>query len=216
MSTRGVIARPNGDGFVGRYHHWDSYPSGLGKTLYDWAQQLPLDRMLRLLLDEHPAGWSTIVRTDPALAPGFINISHPERRCVLCGMKLWEHYRQYYQQKGLPLPERFGCVPRDVYLLTDHAPEQETFPADSRPQCYCHGERGEPEQVVTEKDASAIGCEYAYVIDEKAGTMAILSSYCRDGRKMIGMFGMGDPEAVWRPIAIVSLDGPEPDWERLD
>ena len=41
MSTRGVIARKDGDGFTGRYHHLDSYPSGLGQTLYRLAQQMP-------------------------------------------------------------------------------------------------------------------------------------------------------------------------------
>jgi len=155
MSTRGVIARRNGDGFVGRYHHWDSYPSGLGKTLFEWARLMPLDQMLKLLLDEHPAGWSTIVGTDPKLDPGFIELDNKS--------------------------------------------------APNRPRCYCHGDRSEPQD-----------CEYAYVFDEEKRTMAILSSYCRNGDKMIGMFGMGDPEAVWRPVATIDLDGAEPDWEELD
>ena len=219
MSTRGVIARWSKDGgFVGRYHHWDSYPSGLGKTLYEWAQRMPLDRMLRLLLDEHPAGWSTIVGTDPTLEPGYVGEFNLERRCTVCGMKVWEHYRQYYGKDGRPeLPEHFAHVPEDVYLLTDHHPEPEKFPTDRRPRCYCHGDRNEPgDDVVTEQDASARGCEYAYVFDEKARTMTILSSYCRDGHKMIGMFGMGDPDAEWRTIAVVHLDGPEPDWHEIE
>jgi len=218
MSTRGVIARQNGDGFVGRYHHWDSYPSGLGKTLYDWAQRMPLDRMLRLLLDEHPAGWSTIVGKDPTMTPGFVDDYDVDRRCTICGMKVWEHYRQYYGKDGrAPLPERFAHVPKDIYLLTDHSPERETLAIDHRPSCYCHGDRHEDiDQVLTEKDATACGCEYAYVFNEEARTMSILSSYCRDGVKMIGMFGMGDPEAIWQPVAVIDLDGPEPDWKHLD
>jgi len=37
VSTRGIIARngANEGEFVGRYHHWDSNPVSLGKTL--WA-----------------------------------------------------------------------------------------------------------------------------------------------------------------------------------
>jgi len=35
MATRGVIARKTEDGFEGRYHHFDSYPTGLGETLFD-------------------------------------------------------------------------------------------------------------------------------------------------------------------------------------
>jgi hypothetical protein len=33
---------------------------------------------------------------------------------------------------------------------------------------------------------------------------------------MIGMWGMGDPRAVWQEIAKIDLDGPEPDWKELD
>ncbi len=30
---------------------------------------------------------------------------------------------------------------------------------------------------------------------------------------MIGMFGFGYPNAQWRQIGVVDLDGPEPNWE---
>ena len=46
--------------------------------------------------------------------------------------------------------------------------------------------------------------------------MFITGSFCGNGRKMVGMFGFGDTEAVWSVIAEVDLDGPEPDWETLD
>lgn len=150
MSTRGAIARVTGDGFEGRYHHWDSYPTGLGKTLwekYHGEFESDLERMLQALIDEHPSGWSTIN----------------------------EEY-----------------------------------------DCYCHTKGSEPEQLVTHEDAQACGCEYVYAFDTPSRTMAVLSSYRRNGDKMIGMFGMGDKEAVWKAIAIVQLDGPEPDWQRLD
>ena len=217
MSTRGVIARQNGSGFIGRYHHWDSYPEGLGKTLYDWAQRMPLDRMLHILLDEHPAGWSTIVDTDPTLDPGYVEVNDDERRCVICGMKIWEHYRQYYGKDGRPpLPEKFAHIPGNVYLLTDHSPKPETFPTDRRPQCYCHGDHHENiDQVLTDKNAAGCGCEWAYVFDESARTMTIMSSYCKSGHKMIGMFGTGDHEAVWLPVVTIHLDGPEPDWAKI-
>jgi hypothetical protein len=133
-------------------------------------------------------------------------------------MAEWEHYRQYYGRDGRPpLPEKFAHVPQDVYLLTDHTPKPEILPTDSCPRCYCHGERHEDiDQIVTEKDAAEIGCEYAYVFDDDGHTMTILSSYCGSGKKMIGMWGMGDPRAVWQEIAKIDLDGPEPDWKELD
>jgi hypothetical protein len=123
------------------------------------------ERMLRMLLDEHPAGWSTIVGTDPEIEPGFVE------------------------------------SPTD----------------DKRPQCYCHGDRHEDiDQILTPKTAVACGCEYAYVFDKDIKRMVVLSSYCDDGTKMIGMFGTGDPKAAWRRIAVVDLDGPEPDWKEID
>lgn len=77
MATRGCIARRTGEhSFAGIYHHWDSYPSGLGKTLfglYNGFFQRDLDAMLRMLLDEHPAGWSTINGADFSLPAGYVN-----------------------------------------------------------------------------------------------------------------------------------------------
>jgi hypothetical protein len=64
MSTRSAIARQAGDGFIGRYHHSDGYPSGVGQTLYRlYNGQFKRDaaHMLKVLVDEHPAGWSTII-----------------------------------------------------------------------------------------------------------------------------------------------------------
>jgi len=74
MSTRAVIARIKGDGFEGRYHHYDGYPSGLGATLYELAHNRMLGElpaMLKTLLDDHPAGWSTINGADWTEPPGF-------------------------------------------------------------------------------------------------------------------------------------------------
>lgn len=76
MGTRGVIARKTKNGFIGRYHHWDSYPSGLGKTLWDLYHghfNHNLKAMLEVLIDKHPAGWSTIVGKDFNLKAGFVN-----------------------------------------------------------------------------------------------------------------------------------------------
>ena len=172
MSTRSVIARPTKSGFVGRYHHWDGYPSGLGATLckaYHGHFQRNLDAMCRFLLDDHPAGFSTIVGRDLSLACGF--------------------------------------APRSLDGTTAKHPE-----------CFCHGDRSEEPQELTEKDAAGCGCEYAYLLisAEDQPMMRILSSYTRSGDKMIGAFGCGDPDAVWREIGLVELADSAPDWSKLD
>jgi hypothetical protein len=74
VSTRSAIARPAGDGWEGRYHHFDGYPSGLGIELLRLHQDVfdgDVDRMTRVLIDDHPAGWSTINDSDWRQAPGF-------------------------------------------------------------------------------------------------------------------------------------------------
>lgn len=75
MSTRSVIARAGkieGE-FSGTYHHWDGMPTRLGKTMWKLLHghfKNDLERMLRILIDEHSA-WSTIVEKSFRLKPGY-------------------------------------------------------------------------------------------------------------------------------------------------
>jgi hypothetical protein len=75
MSTHGIIARPIGNGhFEGRYHHDLSWPSCLGRSIYDAYHNVfyrDLNSMLCFLLDEHTAGWSMLVGKDWHLPPGY-------------------------------------------------------------------------------------------------------------------------------------------------
>lgn len=161
MSTRSVIARKTETGFKGRYHHWDGYPTALGATLFNLLNEhfkRDLGAMLKTLLDDHPAGWSTINEADFTQEPGY------------------------------------GIV--------------------GAPCCYCHGERSENGNELTEANAQACGCEWAYVFD--GTTMLVLSSYHPEGGKMIGMFGCGNPEAKWYQVGQVDLLAPEPDWEAIE
>lgn len=170
MSTRGGIARQSGKGFRGRFHHWDSYPEGLGATLFNLRNyhfQGDTKAMLKVLIDDHPAGWSTINGKDFNIEPAYMDYTNENEQ-------LWE----------------------------------------VTPLCYCHGARSEPSQELTEKNASNCGCEYIYVFTNDGNTMYILSSFGSYG-KMIGAFGCGDPDAVWKPIAKVDLNGDEPDWENI-
>src|SRR4030095_7019401 len=103
------------------------------------------------LIDQHPAGWSTICGRDFSLQPGWIDTN--ERACMKCGKKNWEHYEQYYKSKGIPLPKGF--------VHAEHTPQPEEKP--EAPECYCHGGRQEDMSCVSEKNAAAIGWGWAYV-----------------------------------------------------
>ena len=67
MSTRSCIARVEGDGWRGVYHHSDGYPSGLGCYIFrsirrEWSGDAGafLDYAL-----SHDGGWSSLFSPDP-------------------------------------------------------------------------------------------------------------------------------------------------------
>lgn len=75
MGTRSVIAEPFGDGFRGRYHHWDGYPSGLGHQLWDLYHGHfagDVEAMTTYLIAEEPVGWSTINGADFDQPKGWV------------------------------------------------------------------------------------------------------------------------------------------------
>jgi hypothetical protein len=62
MGTRGVIAEAYKGSWRGRYHHWDSYPTMLGETLwklYNGHFKKDLRYMVKFLIQNH-SHWSTI------------------------------------------------------------------------------------------------------------------------------------------------------------
>jgi hypothetical protein len=186
MGTRGCIARvvertAGTIGFDGVYHHWDSYPTGLGETLfklYNGFFAKDIAKFLQVLIDDHPAGWSTINNADFSMAAGFVEAGNE------------------YEKKA-------------------DGTSDYNKPITHGPRCFCHGTRHEEASAITEKGASSCGCEWTYAFDEKKRLMYVLSSYCRNGKKMIGFFGFGDKEALWKPVAVVKLDEAEPDWEAI-
>ncbi|MEU9183353.1 hypothetical protein AB0D14_02045 [Streptomyces sp. NPDC048484] len=70
-----VIARPDGDGFAGRYVHNDGHPHTrlpLLRELYAGPFRGDLEALQHFLIDDHPAGWSQLGHT-PAVDTGWDN-----------------------------------------------------------------------------------------------------------------------------------------------
>jgi len=93
VSTRAIIAWGRLEDWVGRYHHLDGYPAGLGKGLWN-AYHGPfgknLEAMRKVLFLDHLAGWSNIIDADWALEPGWVDwVAEQERdnrpRCYCHG-----------------------------------------------------------------------------------------------------------------------------------
>lgn len=111
MGTRGVIARPLGDGWEGHYHHNSSNPKGLGKTLWD-AYHGHFGRdvaaMQAYFIDAHPGAWSSVVNADFKRKPGFVD---------------------------------YGKMPLREDHADDESYERAYRKVMGRPRCFCHGDR---------------------------------------------------------------------------
>jgi hypothetical protein len=188
MGTRGIIAKPEGDGWAGRYHHWDSYPSGLGATLIELHADHfagDVDAMIAYLIDGEPVGWSTINGADWSLPKGWHNRYDDNGECAVCGQEYWRHYHQNYPHSDDPADEmvnghrRKGLLIPDTVLQLGHSFEEIEQPHG--PQSYsARGEDGDYWHHSTDEEAS--GAEWCYVLC-KTGIIVFEGDY--------GAFGQG-------------------------
>lgn len=218
MSTRSVIAEPHGDGFRGRYHHFDGYPSGVGAQLWELYHGHFTDdgeAMRQYLITDEPQGWSNIIGADFSLPKGWHDANDRDEPCALCDLPLWRHYRQYYPTGArLPFP--------DQVLQLDHG--HQSIPVITGPQSYtCRGETSdEPEGYYITSDGDDGGTEWAYVL----GARSLFIFERRFGMPHddqghgVGMFGLGASDlecgGYWAPVAELDWFGDEPDWDQLD
>lgn len=104
MSTRAVIARTTqkGEGFKGVYHHNDGYPRELGKYIIGLYKYFhgDIEKMMHFIIDEHPAGWSTL-DGDWKLKPGYnenyrLPQTSPKQRRAHCFCHGDRHYEENF------------------------------------------------------------------------------------------------------------------------
>ena len=68
MSTRSCVARRTDDGgWEGRYVHFDGDPGWRMPALLDLIDRDGVDRVLQVVIDEHPNGWSALTAEDETL-----------------------------------------------------------------------------------------------------------------------------------------------------
>lgn len=229
MGTRSVIAEPFGDGFRGRYHHWDGYPSGLGHQLWDLYHGHfagDVEAMTTYLITDEPVGWSTINGADFDQPKGWHDAHDPQSPCALCPEPMWRHYAQYYPSGGEgPMvngARRVGLLKPDEVLQLDHG--HEAIEVATGPQSYsCRGETSsEPDGQWIHSDGDDGGTEWAYVL----GARSLFIFERRFGMPQddqghgVGMFGLGasdtDEGGYWAPVAELPWEKDEPDWEKLN
>ena len=199
MSTRSAICRLTDEGeltFIGRFHHWDGYPSGVGKTLFEILRSHfggDIEAMLKVLIDDHPGGWSTINRN-------------------------WDLPVTTAQEEDDNAPCRECHRTKKQHTKRMHAWRYVIAAEDSKPPiCYCYpGHTAEQAYFITEQTLADTWCEYAYLFNVDSRHLLILDS--SDLSKYPGVMfkkKQGGYER-WSLIADVNLDGDEPDWGALD
>lgn len=216
MGTRSVVAEPQGDGWHGRYVHWDGYPSGVGRTVFALAESMGPETAREFLLREH-TGWSSLAGADFSIAPGFGNSM--DLPCRICGQGYVAH---------LEWPEGKGPgqgVGSTGYNALGHTYDRdEDCDAARRAQCYCHGERHEEDPGYITYDGDDWGTEWAYVIGPKGLTICErrFGKPGQDNGHGVGMFGLGasDTEAggYWAHVTYLPYDRAVTDetWDMLD
>ena len=60
MGTRSVVGYKTPTGFKGVYVHWDGYPEHMMTALYELLRRDGYEHVCRVLVEEHPNGWSSI------------------------------------------------------------------------------------------------------------------------------------------------------------
>jgi hypothetical protein len=199
MGTRSIIAKPQGDGWEGAYHHWDGYPSALGVTLLELHATHfggDVDAMIRYLIDDEPVGWSTINRADWSLPKSWDDDHDPASPCGECGQEIWRHYAQYYPEgdAGDPMVNggrRKGLILPDQVMQLGHSFVRVKAPKG--PQSYsARGEGDGTDRHHYSTDDDFAGAEWVYVLCP-SGIMVFEGD--------LGMFGCGggnfrDPRLV--------------------
>lgn len=227
MSTRSVIAEPYGDGFRGRYHHFDGYPSGVGHELWDLYHGHfagDVDEMVCYLVTDEPQGWSNIIGADFSLPKGWHDSHARDNVCAVCGQPMWRHYAQYYPEgsasdpmvngshrAGLLLPNQVVQLGHDFHEIeSPQGPQSYTARGETGPGYYIHS------------DGDDGGTEWAYVLCSRS-LFIFERRYGMphdDQGHGTGMFGLGASDTAdggyWAPVAEIAWNTDEPDWQALD
>lgn len=196
MSTRAVIAKPDGDGFRGRYHHFDGYPSGLGVALVGTlAEQFggDLEAMVTRLIDEEHVGWSNIIGHDLSMPSCWHDSSDPAALCASCTLPMWRHYAQYYPEGTADDPvvngrRRAGLIHPEQVMQLGHSFEA-LPPEPQGPQSYtARGESAQDGDYWITNQGDDGGTEWAYVLSA-GGVLVVKREYL---------------SLTWRTLALVA------------
>ena len=236
MSTRGCVAIGSPTHWRGVYNHWDSYPTGLGqsvwqhlhtilkegKTLEDFACELLTYDDWRAYLNRGICEYCGKRTTQPHTISGVISGRTDKR------FKTKAEMRRYYQ--SLPAWRgRDAEIERAIKLEWQirKAIERTGFP-DPEVKYHQHDTRPVEDQHITSENPDPLFIKWAYVIDPATATLHVLAhngkskptetplkgEWCRSTGE--GRWDYGHCVYWHNLVASFPLNGPEPDWNALE
>lgn len=233
MSTRGCVAIIEGDTWRGIYNHFDSYPTGLGKELWEYLHQDGLD------IHEFANGllryddWRNFRGGGVCEYCGKVGKGQPHSIsgviCIRDEYKTKGQMRDYYQ--ALP-----GWQGRDdeVNQMIEREWQirgniKRTGYPDPETLYHQHGELADK---ITSDNADPLFIEWVYALDPVSKTMSIFSgiSVPKLNGGQHGTFieastiqrldGTIEKTPAYyyvhKLVAVVKLDGEEPNWEDIE
>ncbi|MEM3658424.1 MAG: hypothetical protein QXQ66_08445 [Candidatus Hadarchaeum sp.] len=229
MSTRGCVAVKMGNGWVGVYNHSDSYPTGLGKELWDHLKTQDLRAFAEELLRYDDWRNYLVGGTCPYCGQRGLSQPHSIRVSVRCvemerNFRTKEEIRRHYQ--SLPA---WSMRPEEVERAVEEEWEiirniRRTGYPDPKAKYHEHG----PLQpaYLTSENPDPLFIEWVYVVDPEQRSFDILSSQgvrldgpVRNGfavPRKNGYFDYGHCKYRHVRVARVSLAGEEPNWQLLE
>ena len=239
MSTRGCVAIKTKSGWRGIYNHSDSYPTGLGKELWEHLKEKDLNKFAEELL--HYDDWRNYLAGGVCPYCGRRGLSQPHSIASAIWnrefgkvrypdfgtgrFKTKQEMRDYYRS----LPAWRGCeeeIEREIEQEWEvrRNIRRTGFP-DPEAKYHKHAPLDLPKQQITSENPDPLFIEWVYVVEPKQRTMEIFTNqgFITHGPAGIeptlsedGYFDYGHCKYRHVCVAKVSLDYAEPDWDFIE
>jgi len=199
MATRACVAIKKGRSWKGVYNHWDGYPSGLGKDVWDYLHPLKIFSISELYLEKFA---EELLKYDDWR--NFLNGG----RCPYCG------------RVGLSQPHSINgkiiIEPKKDIEIAENI-KKTGYPD---PECKYHKHDNLEEiEPMTPKNSDPLFIEWVYVINVKKVEMEILKSVRTEGYHYGTAYDGSKfriPNYTWKKVAEIDLNGLEPDWNEIE
>lgn len=225
MATRGVVAIKKGNGWIGVYNHWDSYPTGLGKELWLHLQELKQQGKLKefpqklLAFDD----WRNYLNGGKCEYCGKIGYG---QACNISGV-IYSNFRSEFRNKE-QMRKYYQSLPGWKRRKKDIEKEIESEWEIRRnlkrtgypdPEIKYH-EHSEISDRRTPENSDPLFIEWVYVFDPENLALEILASVRVEGTHKVtsqdGKRVWDEPNYSWKLIEKLSLDDPMPDFEEIE